>query len=189
MNVARHLAELAPTIRWHRGKLWTDLVLRRAFGHLGADTVFVAPETLRNVQAMSIGDRCVFQERAWLACEAGTARITVGDDSVFGRDCHLHAGSDIRIGRNFHVGPRTVIISATKDRLDLRHVLPAGPIRIGDDVWVGEGSAILGGVTIGSGATIGAGSVVTRDVAPGVTVAGTPARELRPAVIRELVRV
>ena len=49
-------------------------------------------------------------------------------------------------------------------------------MRIGSDVWIGGGAIILPGVTIGDGAVIGAGSVVTRDVAPGVTVTGNPAR-------------
>lgn len=41
---------------------------------------------------------------------------------------------------------------------------------------IGSGAVILGGVRIGAGALIGAGAVVTRDVAPGRTVAGVPAR-------------
>ena len=41
---------------------------------------------------------------------------------------------------------------------------------------IGSGAVILGGVRIGSGALVGAGAVVTRDVAPGATVAGVPAR-------------
>lgn len=41
-----------------------------------------------------------------------------------------------------------------------------GPIRVGDDVWIGERSMILSGVTIGQGAVIAAGSIVTKDVPP-----------------------
>jgi len=40
---------------------------------------------------------------------------------------------------------------------------------------IGSGVTVLGGITIGENAIIGAGSVVTRDVAPGSTVAGNPA--------------
>lgn len=43
---------------------------------------------------------------------------------------------------------------------------------------IGSGVTLLGGITIGEYAIIGAGSVVTRDVAPGSTVAGNPARPL-----------
>jgi UDP-2-acetamido-3-amino-2,3-dideoxy-glucuronate N-acetyltransferase len=42
---------------------------------------------------------------------------------------------------------------------------------------IGSGALVLGGVRIGAGALVGAGAVVTRDVSPGATVAGVPARE------------
>ena len=43
---------------------------------------------------------------------------------------------------------------------------------------IGSGAIILGGLRIGAGALVGAGAVVSRDVAPGETVAGVPARAL-----------
>jgi maltose O-acetyltransferase len=47
-------------------------------------------------------------------------------------------------------------------------------INIADDVWIGGGTIVCPGVTIGQGAVIGAGSVVTRDVPAGVFAAGNP---------------
>jgi acetyltransferase-like isoleucine patch superfamily enzyme len=43
---------------------------------------------------------------------------------------------------------------------------------------IGSGALIMGGLRIGEGAFVGAGAVVTRDVPPGDTVAGVPARRL-----------
>ena len=43
---------------------------------------------------------------------------------------------------------------------------------------IGSNATILCGITIGEGAVIGAGAVVTRDVRPGIIVAGVPAREV-----------
>jgi len=50
---------------------------------------------------------------------------------------------------------------------------------VADGASIGSGATILGGVQIGAGALVGAGAVVTKDVAPGATVVGNPARELR----------
>ena len=59
-----------------------------------------------------------------------------------------------------------------------------GNLRIGSGVWVGGGAIILPGVTVGDGAIVGAGSVVTRDVAPGMTVVGNPARRVNSGLLK-----
>ncbi len=51
------------------------------------------------------------------------------------------------------------------------------PTRICRRASIGSGAVVLGGVTVGEGALVGAGAVVTRDVAPGATVLGSPARQ------------
>jgi UDP-2-acetamido-3-amino-2,3-dideoxy-glucuronate N-acetyltransferase len=53
------------------------------------------------------------------------------------------------------------------------------PTQVARGASLGSGAVVLGGVSIGEGALVGAGAVVTRDVAPGETVAGVPARAHR----------
>ncbi len=53
-----------------------------------------------------------------------------------------------------------------------------GNVTIGDHAYIGSNAVIRQGLTIGAGATIGMGAVVTKDVPPGVTVIGNPAKPL-----------
>jgi maltose O-acetyltransferase len=55
----------------------------------------------------------------------------------------------------------------------------AYPVKIGTYVWIGGGSIILPGVTIGDNTTIGAGSVVTRAIPANVVAVGNPCRVIR----------
>ena len=52
-------------------------------------------------------------------------------------------------------------------------------VNIGNDVFIGARTIIVGSVNIGDGAIVGAGSVVTKDVEPYTIVAGNPARTIR----------
>lgn len=54
----------------------------------------------------------------------------------------------------------------------------AEAVMIEDDVWIGYGSTLLSGVTVGRGAVVAAGAVVTKDVAPYSIVGGNPAKLL-----------
>ena len=54
-----------------------------------------------------------------------------------------------------------------------------GDVTIGNDVWIGNASVLLSGVTIGDGAVIGARAVVSQDVKPYAVVVGNPAREVK----------
>ena len=56
---------------------------------------------------------------------------------------------------------------------------PFKRVKIGNDVWIGYGALVMGGVTIGDGACIGAGALVTKDVPPFAIVGGVPAKILK----------
>ena len=76
---------------------------------------------------------------------------------------------------------RRQILERAADRGELspRADIPAQPISIQDNVWIGFDACILPGVTIGEGAIVGARSVVSHDVPAYTVVAGNPARVVR----------
>lgn len=51
--------------------------------------------------------------------------------------------------------------------------------KIDNDVWIGYGALLIGGVHIGNGAIVAAGAVVTKDVPPYAIVAGVPAKIIK----------
>lgn len=63
------------------------------------------------------------------------------------------------------------------------HIAPgahlSGDVHVGECAHVGPGATIIQGIRVGEGALVGAGSVVLRDVLPGVTVFGAPARVIQ----------
>ena len=106
----------------------------------------------------------------------------------FGRDVFVNYGGvfldvcEIRIGDRTQIGPNVQILTPDHPRDAASRATGAEwgrPITVGADVWIGGGAILLPGVTVGDGAIIGAGAVVTRDVAPGATVVGNPARPVQ----------
>ncbi|KAJ5721199.1 Maltose/galactoside acetyltransferase [Penicillium malachiteum] len=90
----------------------------------------------------------------------------------------------ITVGENVLFGPNVSLYGAVHpmdpaERRGLKGPEAGKEIHIEDDVWIGAGVSILGGVTVGRGSTVGACSVVTKDVPPFHFVAGNPARVIR----------
>ncbi|SEB67842.1 Acetyltransferase (isoleucine patch superfamily) [Nocardioides exalbidus] len=158
------------------GEISTRLLLRQAFGSIGEGTVIVRPLKLQGVERIHIGSGCSVFESAWLASEPGGGELRIGDDTYLGHGVHLHALDPVTIGSGCVLADGVFVGSSDHDRDDRHQVHGTGPITIGDRVFLGQRSVVLGGVTIGDGATVGAHAVVTRDVAPGQTVVGIPAR-------------
>ncbi|OIV43603.1 hypothetical protein BKM63_03080 [Flavobacterium johnsoniae] len=63
-----------------------------------------------------------------------------------------------------------------------------GPIKVEDEVWIGNNVLVLSGVTLGKGSIIAAGSVVTKDVMPFSIVGGNPAKFIKWRISENLIQ-
>jgi UDP-2-acetamido-3-amino-2,3-dideoxy-glucuronate N-acetyltransferase len=109
----------------------------------------------------SIGERCKISSHTFV-CEG-----VVIEDEVF-------VGHGVMFINDRH--PRATAGGRPQTEADWQVV----PTRVCRGASIGSGAVVMCGVTIGENAEIGAGAVVTRDVPAGATVAGVPARLLRP---------
>ena len=116
--------------------------------------------------------------------------VEIQSGARIGRDCkiqsHTFVCDGVAIGDGVFVGHGVMFVNDKSPRVlnergewQARSDWELLPIRVEERASIGSGAILMGGVRIGSGAMVGAGAVVTHDVAPGTTVAGVPARELR----------
>lgn len=115
--------------------------------------------------------------RGWIY---GRGPLEVGADSWFspGVIIYTNVNASIVIGARCDVGPGVELITGSHEvGPAARRAGPgtAGTIRLGDGCWIGAGTRILGGVTIGAGSVTAAGALVTRDLPPNSFAAGVPA--------------
>lgn len=88
---------------------------------------------------------------------------------------------DVEIGRQVVVNPGCTVAHDVQIH-DYAYLSPgvdlAGRVVVEEGAYMGTGAVVIPGCRVGAGATVGAGAVVIRDVSPGATVVGVPARPL-----------
>lgn len=117
------------------------------------------------------------------------AEIRLGNDVGLSGTV-ICAAQRVEIGNNGLIGANVTITDTDFHPLDPHgrrysrdeSKIRSAPVRIEDNVFVGAGSTILKGVTIGANSVIGAGSVVTASIPPNVVAAGNPCRPIKSLV-------
>ena len=98
--------------------------------------------------------------------------IDHGDGVVVGETSNI--GNDVTLYQAVTLGGIAPSVDSHTQVNQKRHPT------LEDWVIVGSGAQVLGGIIVGEGARIGANAVVTKDVPPGVTAVGIPARIVMP---------
>lgn len=117
-------------------------------------------------------------------CDYGY-NIFIGKRTFGNHDITMLDSAPIRIGDNVFIGPKVSLFTVSHPiEAEMRRtgVERGRPITIGHDVWLGGGSIILPGVTIGDRSIIGAGSVVKSDIPADCVAAGNPAKVIRQII-------
>jgi carbonic anhydrase/acetyltransferase-like protein (isoleucine patch superfamily) len=148
-----------------------NAIFNEQYIHIGAGTLFgpqitlsagmVPGQLMVSDPVISVGDRCLIGKGSGIV---GHLEITIGDDVWTGHHVYI-------TDQNHGYGDLTVPIS--------RQVMPERPVSIGDGSWLGHGTVVLPGASIGRHVVIGANSVVTGEVPDNCVAAGVPARVIR----------
>lgn len=163
------------------GELRRRVLLRalcRSFGRgvrIGPGVLVLHPETFDIGDGVVIGSGVLLQGRF-------DGRCAIGAGTTIGPHAYLHC-IDAQIGEGVRWGPGAKMLGGEHtavpvDRPVIQTDIVIRPVRIGDRATIGAAAVILPGVTVGEDAVVAPAAIVTRDVPPGVTVSGVPARAL-----------
>ncbi len=164
----------------------------RRFGRFGDGSVICfPPNALFNEQYISIGEGTMFGPQITLSAGMVPGQrmvsdtvITVGDRCLFGKGSGIVGHLEIVVGDDVWTGHHVYITDQNHGYHDLdlpisKQVMPERPVSIGSGSWLGHGTVVLPGATIGRHVVVGANSVVTGDLPDNCVAAGVPARVIK----------
>lgn len=115
------------------------------------------------------------------------SKLVIGNNCSIGWQNNIAVGNEIRLGDNVRLAGKAFLAGYpghplnAKDRADGKPDLDSQvrPIILENDVWLGTGTTVLAGVTIGQGTIVSAGSVVTKSLPAWVIAGGNPAKVIK----------
>jgi acetyltransferase-like isoleucine patch superfamily enzyme len=131
---------------------------------------------------LHVSENCTLSTGCILNCYGGSIKINY--NTFLGEYVIIYGHGGVEVGANTLIAMHTCIVSSNHDIPKQNELIRSKqdillPVKIGDDVWIGAGCKILGGVSIGNGCVIGAGSVVTKNIPDHAIAVGNPARVIR----------
>jgi len=175
-----HHPKVAPGLR--SGFRFEPPARLSATGFHGASSIGAFSYTTDgNVYATNIGRYCS------IARDINIGQTDHPIDWLSTSPTHFRSAFRIRTGSEFEYRELYEQDRPSPELERAAHLQVRRTTTIGNDVWIGHGAILIGGVTVGDGAIIAAGAVVTRDVDPYTIVGGVPARPLRQRFSDQLV--
>jgi acetyltransferase-like isoleucine patch superfamily enzyme len=110
--------------------------------------------------------------------------VSIGAKTVVGQECTISAFQHVAIGRECIVADRVMLIDFDHGIVEVERPIRLQGIykrdvNVGNNVWMGYGSCVLRGCTVGDNSVLGTYAVVSKDVPPNVVAVGVPAKVLR----------
>lgn len=174
------------------GAIGPDTRRGKRFGAMGKNSVIVfPPNTLFNEQYIQIGAGTLLGPQMTLSAGMVPGQEMVTDPVIrIGNRCLIGKGSgivghlEIVIGDDVWTGHHVYITDQNHgyEHLDLpisQQMMPEQPVRIGNGTWIGHGTVVLPGASIGDHVVVGANSVVTGVLPDNCVAAGAPARVIK----------
>ncbi len=144
-------------------------------------------------ERIKVGDHSMLMGKLYVSPNGS---IEIGDHFYLGNNSMIGSEASIRIGNCVIISNDVCIYDnnnhptspKARENMSLNgfsndnwawHHSASAPVVIEDNVWIGQYSSILKGVTIGKGSIVATRAVVTKDVPPYTIVAGNPAREVK----------
>ena len=118
----------------------------------------------------------------------------IGDKLIIGKFCMIASDVTFIMNGGNHLSdaistfPFAIFGEDWSNAMEGKEYPTKGDTIVGNDVWIGYGTTIMSGVTIGDGAIIATKSVVTKDVEPYAIVGGNPAKEIRKRFSEEKIK-
>lgn len=104
--------------------------------------------------------------------------VSIGQNVIVMNGCLMMSAGGITIEDDVQIAANVQLISNNHDPYE-RNVITCRPVRVCKGAWIGAGSTILPGVTIGKHAIVGAVSVVTKSIPDYAVAVGNPAKVIK----------
>ena len=190
------------------GFFFRKIFYPRLFDRVGNGVVFGRNLTLRHPHKIRIGSHTILDDNVVLDAKGESNEgIRIGDNVYIGRttilsckegsiylddycnlsaNCSLLSETEIKLGKYCFLAGNCYLVAGGNHSYDdvstpimFQPSYSKGGIQVGDDIWMGAGTIVLDGVSIGQGSVVGAGSVVTHSLSEYSISVGAPAKKIK----------